>query len=106
MQERRGAIDWSKHRRFIEYCNRCERSSTFEMMIDGEQNLKTLVCVGENRGPDKRPPCGNSIPYNPSRLYGDCMKCRQVRRAFKAPNGKAYCVYCCEEVANLQQINT
>lgn len=102
-RERRGAIDGrtDHERRRIEYCNGCRTSSTFELFeYNGGQ---VLICIGEQRGPVRRPSCGMMMPYTPGRLYGDCLKCRQVRRAFKAPDGNAYCTYCLDAVVNVSE---
>lgn len=97
MTERRGHGEWHRHTRYIEYCSGCGTSSAFELIE--ENGDKILICCGDQRAGRKS--CGNRVPFNPQRLYGDCTTCRQVRRSFKAPDGKFYCCYCTQPAENV-----
>lgn len=97
--DRRGLGEWQKHTRFIEYCSGCASTSVFELQeIEGEN---WLVCIGDQR--QGRGACGRKHRYTQSRLYGVCGKCNQVRRSFRTPDGKTYCVTCMAPVTETKE---
>ena len=92
MEERRGQQGFST--RELHYCDRCKATSAFESQLD-DTNRTVLVCVGDQRSPNLRPGCGKVIfDTGVKRYYGDCMACKQVRRAIKMPDGTFRCVVC------------
>lgn len=93
--DRRGHGRWWEHKRWIEFCPKCNTTCTFELHDDH------MVCIGDQR--TQRVGCGVKLPILTSRMYGDCLTCHQVRRAFKVPGGEYYCCYCLRLVTNVSE---
>lgn len=101
MLDRRGLAEFYSNLRHNHYCPDCKGTSWFEPVCEGSDKL---TCRGDPRA--KRPGCGHEIKESEVKKFaGDCMKCRQVRRAtFCAASEKYLCLYCWSEVENATQL--